>query len=205
MDGQFGDSTRSVKAAATQGLPGQPLASRVAAPRGGEPSVAELFARVERHLEQNPGDGRGWEVVAPIYLRLLLRIWGNPVSQAAAQRVSFAPPASVLLRRARGVGGAFRRSLGTIRGKAFRGECAKRSYRPGYALTPSGPRRGAHFCHTVLSSATEIGERRRKEPRDRPGAANSSPPSWQNRPRPREAARRSGALLRQVVAGERLL
>src|SRR5712671_3144718 len=40
------------------------------ASRGGEPSVAELFARVERHLEQNPGDGRGWEVVAPIYMRL---------------------------------------------------------------------------------------------------------------------------------------
>src|SRR5712672_1581865 len=44
--------------------------SRAAAPRGGEQSVAELFARVERHLEQNPGDGRGWEVVAPIYMRL---------------------------------------------------------------------------------------------------------------------------------------
>src|SRR4030081_307570 len=51
-------------------LPGQPLASRAVAPRGGEQSVAELFARVERHLEQNPGDGRGWEVVAPIYMRL---------------------------------------------------------------------------------------------------------------------------------------
>ena len=51
-------------------LPGQPLASRAAAPQGGEQSVAELFARVERHLEQNPGDGRGWEVVAPIYMRL---------------------------------------------------------------------------------------------------------------------------------------
>jgi cytochrome c-type biogenesis protein CcmH len=51
-------------------LPGQPLASRAAAAHGGEQSVAELFARVEKHLEQNPGDGRGWEVVAPIYMRL---------------------------------------------------------------------------------------------------------------------------------------
>ena len=58
-------------------LPGQPLASRVAqtqqAQSGGQASaqsVAEMFARVERHLEEHPDDGRGWEVVAPIYLRL---------------------------------------------------------------------------------------------------------------------------------------
>src|SRR2546429_150412 len=26
-------------------------------------------AQVEAHLEQNPEDGRGWEVIAPVYLR----------------------------------------------------------------------------------------------------------------------------------------
>jgi cytochrome c-type biogenesis protein CcmH len=57
-------------AVGSPGLPGQPLAMRAAAPAAGGQSVAELFARVERHLEQNPGDGRGWEVVAPIYMRL---------------------------------------------------------------------------------------------------------------------------------------
>lgn len=58
-------------------LPGQPLASRVAQAHQGQSdgqasaqSVAEMFARVERHLEEHPDDGRGWEVVAPIYLRL---------------------------------------------------------------------------------------------------------------------------------------
>jgi cytochrome c-type biogenesis protein CcmH len=55
-------------------LPGQPLASRVAQAHGGGGSggqtVAEMFGRVERHLEEHPDDGRGWEVVAPIYLRL---------------------------------------------------------------------------------------------------------------------------------------
>lgn len=49
-------------------LPGQPQASRSAAPTG-QDSVAELVARVEAHLENNPDDGRGWEVLAPVYAR----------------------------------------------------------------------------------------------------------------------------------------
>jgi len=46
-------------------LPGQPLASR-----GPPQSIEALIAQVETHLARNPGDGRGWEVIAPIYLRL---------------------------------------------------------------------------------------------------------------------------------------
>jgi len=53
-------------------LPGQPLASRA---KGGEENlesspIAQLLARVEAHLEENPDDGRGWEVVAPVYMKL---------------------------------------------------------------------------------------------------------------------------------------
>src|SRR6266542_2304117 len=50
-------------------LPDQPLAPRLAAARGNQ-SVDTLIAQVEAHLERNPEDGRGWEVIAPIYLRL---------------------------------------------------------------------------------------------------------------------------------------
>jgi cytochrome c-type biogenesis protein CcmH len=50
-------------------LPDQPLAARLAA-AGGNTSVEALIARVESHLEHNPEDGRGWEVIAPVYLRL---------------------------------------------------------------------------------------------------------------------------------------
>jgi cytochrome c-type biogenesis protein CcmH len=49
-------------------LPGQPIAGRVAAPvqnRG----LDALVAQVEAHLAKNPEDGRGWEVVAPVYMR----------------------------------------------------------------------------------------------------------------------------------------
>jgi cytochrome c-type biogenesis protein CcmH len=50
-------------------LPGQPLAARLenAHPQG---SIAAMISQVEAHLERNPDDARGWEVLAPIYLRL---------------------------------------------------------------------------------------------------------------------------------------
>ncbi len=52
------------------GLPGAPLAQRIVEAPGGNQSVEELFARVEQHLEQHPDDGRGWELVAPVYMRI---------------------------------------------------------------------------------------------------------------------------------------
>ena len=51
-------------------LPGQPLAARLADAHGEGNSVEALFRRVEAHLEQHPDDGRGWEVIAPVYMRL---------------------------------------------------------------------------------------------------------------------------------------
>jgi cytochrome c-type biogenesis protein CcmH len=51
-------------------LPGAPLSSRVAQAHGGDQSIEQMFARVEQHLAEHPEDGKGWEVVAPIYMRL---------------------------------------------------------------------------------------------------------------------------------------
>ena len=50
-------------------MPSQPLQARLAESPDRN-SVAELIARAERHLAQNPDDARGWDVLAPIYLRL---------------------------------------------------------------------------------------------------------------------------------------
>ena len=50
-------------------LPDQPLATRLAGARG-NPSIDTLIAQVEDHLSRHPEDGRGWEVIAPVYLRL---------------------------------------------------------------------------------------------------------------------------------------
>lgn len=51
------------------GLIGQPPVARQEAPTEQSP-IAELVGRVEAHLEQNPEDGRGWEVLGPVYMRL---------------------------------------------------------------------------------------------------------------------------------------
>ncbi|WFP62072.1 c-type cytochrome biogenesis protein CcmI [Mesorhizobium sp. WSM4904] len=50
-------------------LPSQPLAERLAK-NPADSSVDELIARAEAHLAANPSDGKGWDVLAPVYLRL---------------------------------------------------------------------------------------------------------------------------------------
>ena len=49
-------------------LPDLPLASRQSEPMDGQ-NLEALLARVESHLAQNPDDGQGWAVLAPVYLR----------------------------------------------------------------------------------------------------------------------------------------
>lgn len=58
-------------------LRSQPLAPRIAAPQTQD--IEGLVARVEAHLAVAPEDGRGWDVIAPVYLRL-----GRPQDSARA-------------------------------------------------------------------------------------------------------------------------
>jgi len=53
------------------GSPGMPdtLAAQANAARG-QAELARMIAQVETRLRQAPGDGKGWEVIAPIYLKL---------------------------------------------------------------------------------------------------------------------------------------
>ncbi|MGH6665505.1 MAG: c-type cytochrome biogenesis protein CcmI, partial [Pseudolabrys sp.] len=64
-------------------LPGEPLAARMSAPNENRP-IEGLIAQVEDHLGKNPDDGRGWEVLAPVYMRLgrfddAVRAWRNTI------------------------------------------------------------------------------------------------------------------------------
>lgn len=47
-------------------LPDQPLAARVPDHQG----INDAVVQIEKHLAQNPNDGRGYEVVAPVYMQM---------------------------------------------------------------------------------------------------------------------------------------
>lgn len=49
------------------GTPDAPLAARIENPGD---DVALLVTKVERHLAENPDDGNGWNVLAPVYVRV---------------------------------------------------------------------------------------------------------------------------------------
>ncbi len=50
-------------------MPGEPLTARLQAAHQ-DRSIEALVSQVESHLERNPNDARGYEVVAPVYLRM---------------------------------------------------------------------------------------------------------------------------------------
>ncbi|MBB3565136.1 cytochrome c-type biogenesis protein CcmH, partial [Rhizobium sp. BK512] len=48
-------------------IPSRPLATRLAEP--GE-DLAILVKKMENHLAERPEDGRGWDIIAPVYLKM---------------------------------------------------------------------------------------------------------------------------------------
>jgi cytochrome c-type biogenesis protein CcmH len=50
-------------------VPDQPAFARVNSIPGGQ-TIESLVSQVEAHLADNPNDGAGWEVLAPVYLRM---------------------------------------------------------------------------------------------------------------------------------------
>ncbi len=61
------------------------LARPAAGDSSGSQSVEEMVAQVEAHLQSNPNDGRAWEIIAPVYMRLgryeeSARAWQNAES-----------------------------------------------------------------------------------------------------------------------------
>jgi cytochrome c-type biogenesis protein CcmH len=88
-------------------LPGAPLSARLAAPPEAR-SIDTLVAQVEAHLERNPNDGRGWEVIAPVYMRLgrfddAVKAWRNALQFNGASAAREADYGEALVAQANGV------------------------------------------------------------------------------------------------------
>jgi cytochrome c-type biogenesis protein CcmH len=60
--------------------PDQPLEARLKAPPG-QMDVQLAVAKIEKHLAENPDDAQGWQLLAPVYMRL-----GRPTDGANAFR-----------------------------------------------------------------------------------------------------------------------
>ena len=93
------------------GLPAQPLSARLDTapqPQNGQ-DIEALIKEAETHLASNPDDGRGWDVLAPIYARLgrlgqaeiayrnAIRLLGSSVTrQAGLGQVLFAQAGGIV-------------------------------------------------------------------------------------------------------------
>jgi cytochrome c-type biogenesis protein CcmH len=71
-------------------LPSRPYASRLETPVE-QATAADLVARVEVHLRDNPEDGRGWDVVAPVYMRMGEYVRAAEAFQRAARLLGESP------------------------------------------------------------------------------------------------------------------
>ncbi|MDX2308454.1 MAG: c-type cytochrome biogenesis protein CcmI [Hyphomicrobium sp.] len=65
-------------------LPDQPLTARATNPGG--PTISDMIANVEARLKSHPEDGRGWDVIAPIY-KGMRRYQDAAVAYANANRL----------------------------------------------------------------------------------------------------------------------
>jgi cytochrome c-type biogenesis protein CcmH len=128
-------------------LPGQPLLARAADVQN--QSIDHLVGQVEAHLEANPEDARGWEVIAPVYLRLgrftdavkarrtLLRLSGETAERQADLGEALVGTANgIVTAEAKA---AFERAVALdgqdVKGRYFLGLAAEQDGRPADAVS----------------------------------------------------------------------
>jgi cytochrome c-type biogenesis protein CcmH len=74
----------------------------------GAPSLARMVAQIEDHLQRQPDDGRGWEVIAPIYVRMGryddgVTAWRNAIRYSGATAAREADLGEAIVASANGV------------------------------------------------------------------------------------------------------
>jgi cytochrome c-type biogenesis protein CcmH len=175
------------------GVPSEPLASRSAAAPA-TTSIEAMVAQVEAHLAGNPEDGRGWEVLAPVYLRTgrfedavkarrhALRLLGpTAVREADLGQALVAAADGVVTADARA---AFERAAaldpGDVMARYFFGLSAEQEGKRAEAaaiwrklLADAPP--GARWTATVQAALAQIGEGVASGPSS-PGAAPAAAP-----------------------------
>ena len=162
----------------------QPLAARMQA-RPEQADVAVLIRKVEGHLEANPEDGRGYEVIAPIYLRIgrtddAVRAWSNALRLLGPDTV-----------RATGLGEALTASSGGVVTNE-----AKAAFQQALTLDPKNPK-----ARYYLGLAAEQDGKKQEAAALWGALASDSPPDAPWLPVLREALARVGAPMAPAAPG----
>jgi len=134
-----------------------PLAERMRAPDATQP-LDNLVAQVEQHLEKNPTDGRGWNVLAPVLARLgryddAVRAYRNSITYNGDSAERRADLGEALTGAAGGVvtseaKAEFERAI------ALNADEAKASYFLGFAAEQDGrPTEAASIWRAMLAKA----------------------------------------------------
>ena len=153
-----------------------PLAERTRAADAAQP-LESLVAQVEQRLEKNPTDGRGWNVLAPVLLRL-----GHYDDAVRALRNSITYNGESALRRS-DLGEAIAAAAGGIVTSEARGEFER-------ALALDADDAKAHY---FLGLATEQDGRKEGPPRSGGPCLRKAPSDAPWRPLVQEALVRVGA------------
>lgn len=126
-------------------VPSQPLSARLSQ-KPADSSVDELIARAEAHLVANPSDGRGWDVLAPVYLRM-----GRADDAVTAYRNAIRILGSTTARQA-GLGEAIAGSAGGIVTSD-----ARLAFEAALKLEPSDPK-ARYFLALALAQEGNIAD-----------------------------------------------
>jgi cytochrome c-type biogenesis protein CcmH len=154
-------------------LPGEPLAERTAQAQ----NIQRLVAEVDQHLATNPDDLRGWELIAPVYLRLgryddAVKARRNVLRLAGTSAERFVDLGQALVGASNGVvtaeaKSAFEQAValdaGNVGARYFLGLAAEQDGRPNDAasiwramLSTAPP--GAPWAEFVRSELARVGE-----------------------------------------------
>lgn len=135
-------------------LPAQPLEARLTVDPT-QLSLADAVGRIEAHLARNPDDGRGWELLAPVYLRLgraqdAASAYGRALSLLGPTPERLVDQAEALVLAGDGVVSAeARKAIDTALAQAP--DMAKARYYRALALEQDGDREGARAAFAALA------------------------------------------------------
>lgn len=174
-------------------MPDRPLEARLNAPPGKIELVAAV-AKIERHLARKPDDGRGWQILAPVYLRMgrfddAARAWANAIRTLGSSPIRETAHGEALVFAAKGkvtpaAAKAFERALKLdpkfAQARFYTGLEASQSGKPAEAhriwseLVADAPK-GARWAATIRGRIAELEKQNPQLAASGPGHAKSEP------------------------------